>query len=212
MYCRWCLYDLAHTRDDRCPECGGVFSRDDAKSTLPTDSRWKWLMYHLELYLAGYGDRVRRKNTMYCRECYADLTRALTDRCPSCRTWFNSSDPDTYRRSDHALRRIFDRFREVCLWRGVLMPLVALIIGLEALIALSTWIPYATRINVGILHLEDWSAAAMGIGWLGIFLMLNSHFFWNRIEPFWRYSNYGVALGGIMFVGGWFYALFTGFS
>ncbi len=208
MFCRWCLYDLSHTKDPRCPECGGGFKLGEPRSMLPTSSRWNWVTYHLGLYLAGLGDLARRNRRMFCRECYADLLHAIDDKCPLCRTWFNPRDPDTYRRSNHALMRVYDRFRHICIWRGVLISLITLIIGLEAIVTQSTLLPGGIRGGARLLPLSGWAAIAMGIAWLGVALMLHSRYFWHRVEPFWRYADLGLIAGLIIMLGGWGYALY----
>ncbi len=210
MFCRLCLYDLSHTTEPRCPECGGAFTPGQPDTMLPTDSRWKWLQYHAGLYVAGVHHQLRRDPRKFCRECYSDLQHEPGDHCPVCRTWFDARDSSTFRRSDHALTRLYHRFRHICIWRGVLLALIPLCIGLEAILTQSTLLPAGGhRAWCGrMLTLHGCPAISMGIGWMGAFLMLHSRYFWHRVEPFWRYAGFGFYGGACMILCGWIYAVY----
>jgi hypothetical protein len=212
MFCRRCRYDLSHTNDHRCPECGGAFNPDDPNTTLPRGDRGTWLRYQTGRYLAGMRERRHGDGGMFCKACYTDLRSVHDDHCPTCRRWFRCKDPDSYYHSDHALNRIVNRFRHVCIWRGVLAPLIPLWIGLEAIITQSTRLPGGGRAGISnfhteLLRIEGAEAVAMGLAWLGVALILHSRYFWGFVENAWRYVGLPQIIGAVMLFGGWGYAL-----
>jgi hypothetical protein len=216
MFCRNCLYDLSRTRECRCPECGAAFNpRLRTTTTLPTDSRLQWSMFQAKLLLAGLRPYLTRNRKKYCRECFSDLTGLIGDRCHTCQTWFDPSDPDTYRRSNHALAVTFERFRHICFWRGVLLPIIPFWIGISALITRHTLLPGAGRMGISagrMMRLEGWPAVSMGWAWLGLAFALHAHYFWGRVNPIWRLSMLGVIVGIITTAIGWGAALVWAFE
>ena len=214
MYCCSCLYNLSHTMKPRCPECGRSFNpRNHDATTLRTDDRLKWLSFHLKAYIAGWAIASRRENKrMFCRECHADLRNVNDGHCPTCSTWFDPRDSSTFHRSDSAIKRVWERFRHVCVWRGIVIPYVPLSFGMYAIVNQHTLLPGAGRygwsFSTNLLPLDGWPAISMGIAWLGLAFALHVHYFWGRVDPVWRISLLGVIVGIVAVVVGWGAALF----
>lgn len=97
------------------------------------------------------------------------------------------------------LTRLYERFRHVCVWRGLLLAGLALAMGAHALLSQST--PIIAR-RMGIYWVKDAPALAIGAAWLGIALALHMHYFWGRVEPVWRFSDLGVLAGLLAMAGG----------
>lgn len=205
MHCRYCLYNLSHTETPRCPECGCAFDpRRPGATTLPTGSRLRWLGFHAEQFLLKGWSPGRGTPNIFCRTCFADLRTVAGNRCPVCSSWFDRQDSLTFCRSDDGVTRLLLRLQHVCLWRGLLIPLIPLAIGVHAIVARQTLLPGPSR--HGMMTLEDSAAVAMGLGWLGAALALHVHYFWARIEPTWRYALLFMILALTMLFGGWIYA------
>lgn len=202
-----CLYDLSRTAEPRCPECGCSFNPQLPDSTtLPTANRVAWAWYHIERIMIEGWEAGRGTKHMYCRSCFADLMQVTDDRCPVCNAWFSRKDSSTFRRSNDIFTRLWERFGHVCIWRGVSLALVSLVIGLHAVIGQNTifFPPRNLRLHIHLLGTE---AIMMGVAWLGLALSLHAHYFWGRVEPVWRFAGLGTIIGIVMIVGGWGYAL-----
>lgn len=207
MHCRMCLYDLSRTEEPRCPECGCSFNPQLPDSTtLPTANRLAWAWHHIERIMIEGWDAGRGRKHMYCRACFADLMQVTDDRCPVCNAWFNRKDCTTFRRANDIFTRMWERFRHVCMWRGVLVPLIPLWISLHAVIGQSTILVPPSRWG-GRIRLEGTEAVMMGVAWLGLALILHMRYFWGRVEPVWRFAGLGTIIGILLIIIGWGYAL-----
>ena len=209
-FCTNCLYDLGATLEPRCPECGRAFDPQNTDATtLKSKNVALWALHHLRLLFAEWTHR--RREQMFCRECWTDLRPHRHDqKCPVCDTWFDGKEEWTYRRSDHALARVYERFRHVCIWRGLLLAGVLLVFGVGCMVTQSARLPGASRYGwttQPLLRMEGAPAVMMGIAWLGGAVALHARYFWGRVEPIWRFADLGLILGIAMIVIGWGYAL-----
>jgi hypothetical protein len=203
-FCTNCLYDLSATIEPRCPECGRGFDpRNLRATTLASRNVARWAVHHVVRWLEGWTHR--REDRMFCRECWTDLRpHRHQEKCPVCEAWFDVKEQWTYRRSDHALARVQERFRHVCIWRGVLLAGVLLVLGIVDLITQTARLPGASRYGWHtMLRLEGAPAIMMGIAWLGAALALHARYFWGRVEPVWRFADIGLVLGIVMITIGW---------
>ena len=212
MYCRVCLYNLSRTMNSRCPECGVSFNpRNLAATTVRTNSRLAWAWFHRRAFIAERTKAPRQSKRMFCRECFANLHGVVNQRCPDCSAWFDPGDSSTFRRSSSPVANVWERFRHVCIWRGVIIPLFPIWIGLAAVITQHTLLPGASPRHGGIssrlMPLDGWPAVSMGFAWLGLAFALHAHYFWGRVEPMWKFSLLGVIAGVSATAVGWGAAL-----
>lgn len=205
LYCRICLYDLSQTYESRCPECGCAFNRESASTTLPSPSRLGWAWHHIERLMIEGWSAGRGTRHKYCRSCFADLQKVLENRCPVCNRQFNHKDSTTFCRSNDAITRLLERFGHVAWWRGFVIAIVVLVVGVHSIVTQHTYLPGAGRAysSVGMQELNGVPAVVMGVGWLGAAIALHSHFFWGRVEPIWRIAGIGTIAGILMIIGGW---------
>jgi len=202
-----CLYDLSRTVESRCPECGCSFDPQSPDSTtLPTANRLPWAWHHIERVMIEGWQAGRGTKHMYCRACFADLMQVTDDRCPVCDAWFSRKDCSTFRRSNDIFTRLMERFGHVCIWRGLLLVLLPLWIGLRAVTRERT-VLFPASYRFGSITLEGTEAIMMGMAWLGVALALHTHYFWGRVESAWRFAGLGTIIGFVMIITGWGYAL-----
>ena len=103
-----------------------------------------------------------------------------------------------------SLTRLKAIFAHICIWRGILLPLVAVAIALHALIENRTILIPPGRTRIWLTGNE---AAAMAVAWFGVAIALHAHFVWSNVEFTWRFAGLGTIAGILMIAGGWGYAL-----
>ena len=211
MYCVICGYDLSHSPEQRCSECGVRFSRNDSESYSTSPALLQRVLRRAPRLRAWI---VERYGTVHCRGCARDLKGVNDTRCPECHAWFDSSDLTTVLRSFRFIPTPLLRFHHVCFWRGVLAPTVLLIYSIFCLLTSSAHLP-GSPVYGGpfeLLPLSGAPAYAMAIAWLGAALGLHARYFWGHVEPWWRYAPIVTYLGVTLVVSGWGYAFWWAFS
>ena len=201
-FCVICGYDLSHAPEDRCSECGTRFSSDDGTTFATSPALLHRLVRHTPRIRAWITDHF---GTVNCRCCGCLLKSTGAARCLRCNSWYDTGDLTTVTRSLSVIPPSLLRFQHICLFRGGLAPAAALSFGLYCLVTRSAVLPGISR--YGFVHLSGPPALAMGVGWIGLALALHAHYFWGRVEPFWRYSLIPTALGIVLMLSGWGYAL-----
>ena len=206
MYCVICGYDLSHSPEQRCSECGVRFSRENPQTYASSPALYQRVLLRAPRMRAWL---VERYGTVHCRCCGRDLNGVNESRCPGCNAWFDTDDLTTVLRSFGFVPARLLRFRHVCFWRGVLAPTALGVYGIVCLVTSKAHLPglpgYGGRFEV--VELSGAQAYAMGVAWLGLGLALHAHFFWGRIEPWWRYAPPATVLGLTLSTLCWGYAI-----
>lgn len=210
MHCPHCLYDLSRTQLPRCPECGRAFDRKNAETFLQTGTRWAALQFQFSRLLRNSIGGTFSGDRMFCRECFANLESASNEKCPVCGKWFKHNDRSTYRKSDHSFVRLFERFKHICIGRGVLIPLFIAAYGVYCLVTRTAFLPGSNEspgMAAQSMDLTGRAAIAMGLGWLGLATALHCRYFWGHVEPIWRVAELGFIAGLLTLAGGWIAAI-----
>lgn len=201
-YCIICGFDLSRTEAPRCPECGSPFDPNRRTTTSESPHLVMRLLQHTLRLQAWF---VERYCSLHCRACGHPFSPGDRGRCPECNGSFDTRDPNSITCTIRGMPRLLLRVQHVAPVRGLVLPIIALVLALRVSQTGSTLLPAISR--YGFVTLHDLPALVMAGSWAGLAIALHAHYFWGRIEHCWRFAALPAAIGLTAFVGGWLYAL-----
>jgi len=207
MYCAVCGYNVSHSHSHVCSECGTPFDPEKS-STYCTSPKLVHRVMQCSPVLRTW--IIEHHCDVRCRNCGVRIEEEYEPgRCARCNVYYDPRDPHTVTRALHILPPGAVRFQHVAPVRGVILPMLLMIYGLWCIIAQDAWLPawgarQKTTVEFAILH--NLPAVMMGVAWLGAALALHSRYFWERVEPCWKWAPIGMWIGIGIIVIGWGYA------
>ncbi len=139
--------------------------------------------------------RPQASDKRFCLGCGCVLDLLPPWSCTDCGTRFDPLIPSTFGTSRSMLAPFLQR-----------MPAALRALGVHAIVTEETFLPAGgdrSYMPVDITVLRGTAAIAMGWARVGAGFALHCHYFWGRIEPFWRFSMVGVIAGCAAVTAGW---------
>ena len=204
MYCIICGYDLAHSGASRsCSECGTAFDPDKVSTYAESPRLIHRVMVRWPHFHRWVIEHHCSMNCLCCGRRLADGREP--SRCEGCHTRYDPRDSTTVLRALSFIPPALLRFQHVAPVRGFLLPLILFLYGVYGLITQQTFLPAFSRTTIvgSAMILTGVTAILMSLAWVGGAMALHSRYFWERVEPCWKWAPLGEYLGIAMILLGW---------
>lgn len=203
MYCIICGYDLSHSGSSRaCSECGTPFDPEKLSTYAESPRLIHRVMMRAPHFRKWILEHHCSINCLCCGKRLQDGYEPA--KCAGCGSRYDPRDVTTVLRALTIIPPALLRFQHIAPVRGVILPLLFFLYGCYSIIAQETVFIAFSRIplSVGTFTMTEVTATLMGTGWIGAAIALNSTYFWDRVEPCWKWAPLGLYAGvGLMIIG-----------